>query len=228
MKLLLVDDHPIVRSGLRSLLLAAEPQLEITEADNAQEAVSAFRDLRPGLVILDLHLPGISGLEVLSRFRIENAKARILVFSMYDNPIYVARILQAGAHGYVSKSAPPDQILEAVRRVAVGRTYIEHETAQQLALWNIRAASLPLTQLSSRDIEILRLLVGGSSLAEIAQVVGISYKTVANHCTQLKAKLDAPRLADLIRIAISCGLGRSDAALAGLFPADRDQHRLDK
>jgi len=222
MKLLIVDDHPIVRSGLRRLL-AAEPQLEIKEAANGQEAVRALKEWRPDLVILDLNLPGISGLQVLVRFKIEDAKVRILVISMHDNPIYVARALQAGADGYVSKNAPPEQIFEAVRRVADGRTYIEHETAQELALWNLRTPSDPLKQLSSRDIEILRFLVEGSSLTEIAQALGVSYKRVANHCTQLKAKLAARRMADLIRIAISCGFSRSDATLAGSFPADADR-----
>jgi len=222
MKLLIVDDHPIVRSGLRRLL-AAEPQFDIAEAANGQEAFSTFRELRPDLVILDLNLPGISGLEVLGRLMIENAKARILVLSMHDNPAYVARVLQAGARGYVSKNAPPEQILDAVRRVAAGRTYIDHETAQELALWNLRATSHPLNELSRRDIEILRLLAEGSSLIEIARAIGVSYKTVANHCSQLKAKLATPRTADLIRIAISSGLSRSDDRLAGSFPPDGDR-----
>ena len=110
MKLLIVDDHPVVRAGLRRLL-AAEPGVEIVEAASGQEVIGAFRDAGPDLVLLDLNLPGISGLEVLSRLLIENANARVLVISMYDNPIYVARVLQAGARGYVSKNAPPEQIL---------------------------------------------------------------------------------------------------------------------
>ncbi len=219
MKLLIVDDHPVVRSGLRRLL-AAEPQLEIAEAANGQEAVSAARESRPDLVILDLNLPGISGLQVLDRVKIESTKTRILVISMHDNPAYVARVLQAGAHGYISKSAPAEEVLEAVRLVAAGRTYIERETAEKLALCSLRGVSDPLTQLSSRDIEILRFLAGGSSLTEIAYAIGVSYKTVANHCTQLKAKLAARRTADLIHIAISYGLGRSDAPQAEPLPAN--------
>jgi len=219
MKLLIVDDHPVVRSGLRRLL-AAEPGLEIAEAATGQEAIGAFREERADLVILDLNLPGISGVEVLGRLLIEDAKARVLVISMYDNPIYVARVLEAGARGYVSKNAPPEQIIEAVRRVAAGRTYIEPEMAQELALGNIRPSSNPLNHLSPRDVEILRLLADGSSLTEIAQAIGVSYKTVANHCSQLKTRLATPRTADLIRLAISCGLGRGDPRLAGPFPAD--------
>jgi two-component system, NarL family, invasion response regulator UvrY len=217
MKLLIVDDHPVVRAGLRRLL-AAEPGLEIVEAASGQEVIGTFRDAGPDLVLLDLNLPGISGLEVLSRLLIENANARVLVISMYDNPIYVARVLQAGARGYVSKNAPPEQILEAVRRVGAGRTYIEPEMAQELALGNIRPAVHPLSQLSSRDVEILRLLADGSSLTEIADAIGVSYKTVANQCSQLKVKLATPRMADLIRMAISCGLGRGEPQFPGPFP----------
>jgi two-component system, NarL family, invasion response regulator UvrY len=224
MKLLIVDDHPIVRSGLRRLL-SAEPQLDFVEAASGPEAIATFREQRPDLVILDLNLPGIGGLEVLGRLRIENPKARVLVLSMNENPLYVARVLEAGAAGYVSKNAPPEQLLEAVRRVAAGQSYIEHEIAQELALWNVRGPAQPLRQLSPRDLEILRLLANGGSLTEIAEALGISYKTVANHCTQLRAKLATPRMADLIRLAISSGLSNQDTRLMGAVPAESDRKR---
>jgi DNA-binding NarL/FixJ family response regulator len=222
MKVLIVDDHPIVRSGLRRLL-SAEQQLDIVEAANGQEAIAAFRERRPDLVILDLNLPGISGLEVLARFRIESPKVRVLAVSMHDNPLYVTRVLEAGACGYVSKSAPPEQLLEAVRRVAAGHSYIEHEIAQELVLWNIRGSADPLKQLSPRDVEILRLLADGSSLTEIAGAIGVSYKTVANRCSQLKARLATPRMADLIRIAITSGLSSADDRLERSLPAELDR-----
>lgn len=213
MRLLIVDDHPIVRAGLRRLL-AAEPGLQISEAASGQEAIAAYRNTCPDIVLLDLNLPGMGGLEVLGRLLNENPRARVVVISMYDNPLYVARVLEAGARGYVSKNAPPEQIIEAVRRVMSGRTYIEPEMAQELALGNVHAASNPLSQLSARDVEILRLLADGGSLTEIAEALGISYKTVANQCSQLKAKLATPRMADLIRLAIACGLGRGEPQLA--------------
>jgi two-component system, NarL family, invasion response regulator UvrY len=218
MKVLIVDDHPIVRAGLRRLL-AAEPSLYIAEAANGQAAIASFRELRPDLVILDLSLPGISGIEVLSRLLIEDANAHVLVISMYDNPIYVARVLKVGAKGYVSKNAPPEQILEAVRRVAAGRPYIEHEMAQELALGRLNASPQPLDTLSPRDVEILRLLAEGKSLHEIAGAIGVSYKTVANHCSQLKARLATPRTADLIRLAIAHGFSDRDLGLAKSLPA---------
>jgi two-component system, NarL family, invasion response regulator UvrY len=219
MRVLIVDDHPIVRAGLRRLL-ATEPQWEIAEAASGQEAVAAFRDTRPQLVILDLNLPGISGLELLGRLKIADAKVPVLVISMYDNPVYVARVLDAGARGFVSKNAPPDQILEAIRRVAAGRGYIDAEIAQELALGQHRGGAA-LSDLAARDLEILRLLAAGDSLTEIAQAIGVSYKTVANRCTQLKAKLATPRMADLIRLAIACGLGLGDPRILGARQQDR-------
>jgi two-component system, NarL family, invasion response regulator UvrY len=213
MKVLIVDDHPIVRSGLRRLL-AADQTIAAAEAATGQEAIASFREAPPDLVILDLNLPGMGGLEVLGRLKIENPNVRVLVISMYDNPAYVARVLKAGARGYVSKNAPPEHILDAVRRVAAGRVYIEHEMAQELAFESLTAAANPLSQLSPRDVEILRLLAEGNSLTEIAAAIGVSYKTVANHCSRLKARLATPRMADLIRLAISYGLSFGDAPFA--------------
>ena len=205
MKVLIVEDHPIVRNGLRRLL-AAEGELEIREAANGKEALSIFREQRPGLVILDVNLPGIGGLEVIARLKIADPNARVLVLSMHDDEIHVTRALQAGAAGYVSKNAPPDEILEAIRRVAAGHTYLEHEIAEELAFSSVRTSWHPLKDLSSRDLEVLRLLAKGCTLPQIADTVGISYKTAANNCSQIKAKLRAATTADLVRLAIQSGL----------------------
>lgn len=205
MKVLIVEDHPIVRNGLRRLL-AAEGELEIREAANGKEALSVFREQRPGLVILDLNLPGIGGLEVIARLKIADPNARVLVLSMHDDEIHVTRALQVGAAGYVSKNAPPDEILEAIRRVAAGHTYLEHEIAEELAFSSVRTSWHPLKDLSSRDLEVLRLLAKGCTLPQIADTVGISYKTAANNCSQIKAKLGAATTADLVRLAIQSGL----------------------
>lgn len=208
MKILILDDHPIVRVGLRRLL-AAEPETEVREAASGKEALSAFRDHRPDVVILDLNLPGISGLEVIARAKAADPAARILVLSMHDDHVHVTRALQAGAAGYLSKNAPPDELVEAIKRVAGGLTYVEHDIAEALVFSNLRNPSDPLGDLSPRDLEILHLLAQGKSLAQIADAVGISYKTAANNCSQLKSKLGAPNTADLIRIAIQCGaIGR--------------------
>jgi two-component system, NarL family, invasion response regulator UvrY len=210
MKILVVDDHPIVRAGLRRLL-AAQTETEVREAASGREALSVFREQRPTVVVLDLNLPGMGGLEVIARLKIADPGARVLVLSMHDNQLHVTRALQAGAAGYVSKNAPPDEILEAIKRVSAGQTYIEHEIAEELVFSNIRTPSHPLGDLSSRDLEILRLLAEGRTLLQIADMVGVSYKTAANNCSQIKAKLGASSTADLIRVAIQCGLVDRDA-----------------
>jgi two-component system, NarL family, invasion response regulator UvrY len=213
MKVLIVDDHPIVRAGLRRLL-AAEPDVEVRETADGREALSLYRERRPTLVILDLNLPGLGGLEVVGRLKAADAEARILVLSMHDDETHVTRALQAGAMGYVTKNADPEELLEAIARVAGGHTYIEREVAEALVLANLRASPHPLQDLSSRDLEILRLLAEGRSLPQIADTLGIGYKTAANNCTRIKVKLGAASIAELIRIAIRRGLVDRDADLS--------------
>lgn len=207
MKILVVDDHPVVRAGL-GRLLAGEPEYRVEEAASGREALALFREYQPDLVILDLSMPGIGGLEVIARLRIENPAVRVLVLSMHREAMYARRALQAGAAGFISKNAPADRLLDAVRLVGAGQRYIEHEIAQELALASVPAPGMPLQDLSPREFEILRLLGGGSSLNQIAEAIGVSYKTVANTCGQIKAKLGAPRTADLVRIAIQHGIAQ--------------------
>jgi two-component system, NarL family, invasion response regulator UvrY len=203
-KILIVEDHPIVRSGLRRLL-AAEAA-EIREAASGEEALAIFRTWQPGLVILDLNLPRIGGLEVLERLRIAEPEARILILSMHDDPMHVTRALRAGAAGYVTKNAPPEEIIEAVRRVALGGTYVEHAIAEELVFLSIKSPSQSLSDLSTRELEVLRLLTQGCTLSQIADTIGISYKTAANTCSRIKAKLGAVTTADCVREALRAGL----------------------
>jgi DNA-binding NarL/FixJ family response regulator len=201
MKILIVDDHAIVRDGL-SRLLSAEGGHEIRMAANGREALAQARAFRPDLTILDLNLPGLGGLELLRRLA-QLGPGKILVLSMHAEPLYARRALEAGAHGYVSKNAAPDELLAAIRRVAGGGRYVEAEIAQALALG---AGAEALDALSPRELEIMRLLAGGASLAEIADALGASYKTIANTCTLIKSKLGVARTADLVRLAIETGV----------------------
>jgi DNA-binding NarL/FixJ family response regulator len=204
MKILLVDDHVIVRSGLRNLLTSAA-DVRISEAANGRDALLRQREDRPDLVLLDLNLPGIGGLELLRRMLLADASARILVLSMHAEPLYAARAMELGARGYLSKNASAAELLTAVRRVADGGRYIENEIAQELAL----RATPPgdgLQDLTERDLEIMRLLAEGRSLAEIAEALGIGYKTVANACSYINAKLGVPRTNDLVRLAMTLGI----------------------
>jgi len=203
MTILLVDDHALVRAGLKRLLATLD-QGEILEAANGQDALALLRAEKPALVILDLNLPGLGGLELLRRMIQAGARA-ILVLTMHAEPLYAKRALEAGAAGYVTKNASPDELLTAVRRVTAGGRYVEAELAQALAAPQAGGRQT-LDNLTARELEIMRLLAKGASLAEIADAVGVGYKTVANNCGQIKSKLGVSRTADLVRLAIETGV----------------------
>jgi two-component system invasion response regulator UvrY len=204
MRILLVDDHEIVRSGLRNLLTSMM-DVRISEAATGRDALLRLRQDRPDIVLLDLNLPGIGGLELLRRMLLEDTDARIVVLSMHNEPLYVARAMELGARGYLSKNASAEELMTAVRRTAEGARYIENEIAQELALRAI-APENGLRELTERDLEIMRLLAEGLGLAEIADALGSSYKTIANTCSQIKAKLGVTRTNDLIRLAMTLGV----------------------
>ncbi len=203
MKLLLVEDHAIVRDGL-TRLLGGLADARVVEAADGRQALAVARTEAIDLVVLDLNLPGLGGLELLRRLR-GVCEAKILVLSMHAEPLYAARALDAGAAGYVSKNASPDELIAAVQRVAAGGRYVEGEIAQALALQGA-ALGQPIGQLSAREMEIMRLLASGNSLAEIAEALGVGYKTVANTASQMKVKLGVARTADLVRLAIETGV----------------------
>jgi len=200
MKVLIIDDHVIVREGVRRLL-APYREVNVIEAASAREGSTLFRSNQPDVVLLDLNLPNGSGLELLRRMRAEDNGARILVFSMHGEPLYVARALEAGASGYVSKSAPAAELVSAIQKVAAGGRYVEHEIAAQLVI-NQYSGQGPLHLLTTREADIMRQLGEGKTLAAIASSLGLTYKTVANACSVIKAKLGVERVADLIRLAL--------------------------
>ena len=204
MKILLVDDHAIVRSGLRRLL-AAVPGAQISEAATGREALALVRAERPKLIMLDLNLPGLGGLELLRRILGEHPEGRVVVLSMHAEALYATRALAAGAAGYLSKNASPEELVEAARRVVEGARYIEAEIAQALALQAAEKDGL-MERLTERDLEIMRLLGDGRNLSDIAEALGVSYKTIANTCSQIKAKLGVARTADLVRLSIDRGV----------------------
>jgi two-component system, NarL family, invasion response regulator UvrY len=200
MKILLVDDHAVVRAGVRRLL-ASEAGISILEAETGHDAVDIWRRERPDLIILDLSLTDTSGLELLRRLIQLDKGAKILVLSMHSESVYAARALQAGARGYVSKSAGADEFVNAVRQVGKGGHYVEREIAAELAIAKYSQKN-PLDQLTTREVDILRLLGQGKSYAQIAAAVGVSYKTVANTSSLMKQKLAVETTADLIRLSI--------------------------
>jgi two-component system, NarL family, invasion response regulator UvrY len=200
MRLLVVDDHVIVREGIHRLL-APYPEIAVRDASTPMQALSLFRSQRPDVVLLDLNLPNASGLELLRRLLKEDRTAQVLIFSMHFEPLYASRALNAGARGYISKGAAAEELVAAIRRVAEGGRYIEHEIATQIALMP-GAGVDPLQRLSAREADILRMLAEGKTLASIASARGVTYKTIANSCAVLKEKLGVARTGDLIRLAI--------------------------
>ena len=204
MNILIVDDHGIVRAGLRRLLRGMFDG-EVLEAATGREALALARSRTLDLVLLDINLPELGGLELLTRLASVAPNLPVLVLSMHAEPLYVTRALEAGAKGYVSKNVAPDELVTAIKQVAAGGRYVEGELAQALVL-NPAPALEPLEQLTPRDLEIMRLLAQGRGLSEIADALGLGYKTIANTCTQIKGKLGVNRTADLVRVALEAGI----------------------
>jgi DNA-binding NarL/FixJ family response regulator len=204
MNILIVDDHAIVRAGLRRLLKGLFNG-DVLEAATGRDALAVARSRSLDLVLLDMNLPELGGLELLSRLATVAPDLPVLVLSMHAEALYVTRAMDAGARGYVSKNVAPDELVTAIKQVAAGGRYVEGELAQSLVL-NPAPAMEPLEQLTPRDLEIVRLLARGRSLSEIADALGLGYKTIANTCTQIKAKLGVNRTADLVRVALEAGI----------------------
>lgn len=203
-RILVVDDHAIVRSGIRRLL-GERTDIEVIEAASGEEAMQAVLDQPVHLIVLDLNLPGLGGLELVRRLVRTAPKVPILVFSQHAEAIYATRALEAGAQGFISKNAMPEEFLEAVDAVLSGHVAIEKSIQHEMAVRDL-AEDAYLKPLTERDIEILRLLAAGNSLSEIADKLGIAYKTVANTLSRIKEKLGVGQTSDLIRIAIGHGL----------------------
>lgn len=200
-RVLLVDDHAVVRAGYRMLLEQAGMDV-IAEADSGENACRLYAELQPDVVIMDLSLPGISGLEAVRRIVARDAKARILVFSMHDDPVFIDQAVNAGARGYITKRSAAEVMVEALRTIAGGKVYIEPGLAQELAFRKIRENDSPFAVLTTREFEICTLLAQGRNTSEIAKRLSISYKTVANYSTQIKGKLGVGTTAELARLAI--------------------------
>lgn len=196
-RVLLVDDHPLVRDGLRARLSLAEGLETVGEAGNAAEAMARLAETRPDLVLMDVGMKDVNGIE-LTRRLLERAPAlRVLMLSMYDNPEYVQRALQAGACGYVLKDAPAAEILAAIDAVAAGGTFLSPGVSRRLFR---NQAPRPL--LSARESEILSALARGASSKQIALDLGLSVRTVETHRQNIKRKLEIDGQAELIKYAV--------------------------
>jgi len=201
MRVLIVDDHPIIVSGCMAML-AGEGDIDVVDARDADTGLAVFMEHKPDVTVVDIGLPGVSGLELTRRILEEYAEARIVVFSMNDDPIFAARAIEAGAKGYVTKNDDPYLLLKAVREVAAGGVFLMPKIANQLAFEKRGGAANPLVALTARELEILRMLGAGLDMAEIAEATQVSYKTIANSCSIMKRKLGARTPMELMRMAV--------------------------
>ncbi|WP_447591121.1 response regulator transcription factor [Aquipseudomonas campi] len=210
MKILLVDDHAVVRQGYAGLLRALLPELDVCEASSGEEALQRVQENIPSLVVMDIGLPGISGLETTRRLRQRLPQLRVLFFSMHDELPLVRQALEAGASGYLTKNSSPDVLVEAVRRILSGHIYIEQQLATQLACHPHKSdeGDPRLRDMTQREFEIFVMLARGLPLKQIAEKLCISAKTVSNHQTLLKHKLQVSSQAELVHLAIDTGVLR--------------------
>lgn len=206
---MLVDDHAVVRAGYRMLLAQSKKIDVLCEAASGEEACQLYQERKPRVIIMDLNLPGIGGLAATRRILARDPSARILIFSMYDETVYVNRALETGAKGYITKSSAPELLVEAVLRTSNNETYIEPELAQRLVAQRYSKeddSTSVLNTLTAREFDVFCLLARGYSTRQAADELKLGFKTVSNYASLIKEKLNVGTNADLVLIAIQHGI----------------------
>ena len=198
---LVIDDHPVTHIGCRNLLSEIGFS-KIFEALDCEQGKILAEQEQPQLTIIDIGLPGIGGLALIEQLKRLFPMMKMIAFSMHDDTVFAAKALEAGAHGFLTKSSNVHQFSNAVETVMANDIFLEHEMATQLAVINMGRSNNPLKDLTRRELQILHLIGEGNSHSEIAELLHLSYKTVANCTSQLKTKLGVKKLPDLMRIAI--------------------------
>jgi two-component system, NarL family, invasion response regulator UvrY len=206
-RVLLVDDHAVVRTGFRLLLQTSRDVAVVGEADSGEAACQSYAELSPEVVVMDIAMPGMGGVEALRRIRAHDPQARVLALSAHDDPTHARRALREGALGFLSKRSAPEALLEAIAAVAAGKRYIDPRVAQQLALADIDGTqSSPVRRLSEREFEVFIRLARGASVQRIAEDLRLSTSTVGTHLYNVKQKLGVSNQSELTLIAIRDGL----------------------
>ena len=207
-RVVIADDHTILREGLRQLLSAAPDIDAVGEAADGHEVLARVRSLEFDVLLLDMSMPGKSGIELIKQVKSEKPKLRVLVLSMHEETQYAVRAIKAGASGYLTKDSAGTQLVTAIRKVAAGGAFISAEVAEQLALGAMPDGDgPPHTRLSDREFEVFQRLVAGESVTDIAASLNLSGKTVSTHKARLLEKLGVHNQADLVRYAMKHGLG---------------------
>jgi two-component system, NarL family, invasion response regulator UvrY len=205
-RIILADDHSVVRSGLRRLL-EQNPAMEvIAEAESGEQAYQLYTELLPDVVVMDISMPGMGGLEAIRRILGRNSHARVVIFSMHENAAFAFQAMNMGAKGYVAKSSMAEDLVIAVKKAAVGQAYISPIVAQKMALQSVSGDDVLAKKLSAREFEVFRLIAEGKNAEDIGHVLNISQKTVANYQTMIRQKLGVNSPVELVRLAIRHGL----------------------
>lgn len=204
--ILLADDHDVVRSGLKQLLELEDDIKVVGDVCSGEEAYEAYNKLLPDVLLMDISMPGIGGLGALKRILARDSKAKVIIFSAYQNTTYATQALTNGAKAYVTKTDSGQNILKAIRQAAIGQCYLSDVIAREIALQSMTDFSNPANSLTMREFEIFRLIAEGRSHLDIGKQLNIGQKTVSNYQTTLKQKLNIETAVDFVRLAMHCGI----------------------
>ena len=206
MKILIVDDHAVVRQGYSSLLKSVFAPCEVVEASSGELAVECFREQQPDIVIMDVNMQGMTGIDAGKAILAQFPDAKILCFSMHEETAVARQAIDVGIKGYITKSSPPNVLLDAVKQVMAGEVYLQDEIARRLSPDSLKIQEARFQSMTSREYEIFILLAHGKSNVEISEKLSISQKTVSNYVTVLKNKLNISSAAQLVHLAADAGL----------------------
>ena len=204
-RVMLVDDHALVRMGFRMLLADARVEV-VAEFDDGEQACAEYARIKPDVVVMDLSMPGMGGLEAVRRLLAQDPKARILALSAHEDTAHPQRVLRAGALGYLTKRSAPDALIAAVTAVAAHQAYVDSQTAQRLAMAQVKGATNPADSLSEREFSVFIQLARGQTVAQIAETLNLSPSTVGTHLYHVKQKLGASNQSELTLVALRWGL----------------------
>jgi len=206
LNVLLVDDHSVVRMGFKMLIDSEKDMQVIAEAETGEDGIIKFQEIKPDVIVMDITMPGIGGLEAIERIIAKDKNAKILVLSAHEDSVHPKRVLSAGAIGYLTKRSAAEELINAIRTVGSGKKYIESSVAQQLAITQLSGENDPTEVLSDREFEVFISLAKGKSTNEIADTMCLSPRTVGTHLYNIKQKINANNSAEIALIAIRCGL----------------------
>ncbi|WP_020182068.1 MULTISPECIES: response regulator transcription factor [unclassified Methylotenera] len=206
LKILLVDDHAVVRSGLRRLLENSNGIEVVAEAATGEIAYQLYGEVNPDIVVMDISMPGMGGIESAKRILQRYSHAKIIIFSMHEAVSFASQALKTGVKGFVTKTGMAEDLLQAVIDVSRGKTFLSAGVAKKIAMQTLTGDTDPIHQLTSREFEVFRLLVEGKRVEEVADMLKLSQKTVANYYTLIKQKLGVSSPIEMVRLAMKHGL----------------------